>query len=739
MWGRTITRLSTWLWAAAVVCCTAALAETPVLLDRVRPFDLPVGLDRIYGGGADLVVGTSQAERLVVLIDARDGRVLARQDLGGVPHSAATAAVPSAPGMVSVAVVIAQEGGGFALRLFAANAARGFVAADATKGGLAKALRDPGVSFLPATVEKGRPGTALVIWDRADPPGSGQILVLRGGAGRPVAPDDQPQHMIPIGSPEWMLALHPPAGRATVIDALTGARHDNVLIENLGDGPPEQLALFVPAEVHGGTGDALIANGSSGQLIALTVSPGYPPLLDPPLRIGLNALRGDRPEGFVPWIAADRAQSLIVVGASGSPSILILRRFRGGIETLASASLVMPVRDGVTLQGPRPIDREHFALLGADGRQLLVLDLQELGVSFQESLPMPEPPPAVTALPPPPLPGGALEPRPMLDPADTRQVQRVLGALGYPVGSIDGIMGQRTTAAIRAFQYDRKLETTGLLDDATVAKLTEGLPVGRKSALDRAVKEYAAFLAGFPDARALATRILAPEPSQEDPNHPCFGLNDLPPPQLWPNSVKVVQLLRRLEADLGTRVHIISAYRTPAYNRCSNYEPASEHQNFGAIDIRPADGPPTDEGYLRLQTALEQLQAKGLTTVRLYCCLNGLHVEPLIGAWHAAIASYPARESGCRLARDDADEFARLLAGTPLRGREVMVLRMPASSVYTVTIDTGNDKAAARNAADLIRALSKKSIDRRTGKDAFVIQGTGLATDTDCLHTRVIN
>ena len=68
-----------------------------------------------------------------------------------------------------------------------------------------------------------------------------------------------------------------------------------------------------------------------------------------------------------------------------------------------------------------------------------------------------------------------------------------------------------------------------------------------------------------------------------------------------------------------------------------------------------------------------------------------------------------------------------------------MVLRMPASSVYTVTIDTGNDKAAARNAADLIRALSKKSIDRRTGKDAFVIQGTGLATDTDCLHTRVIN
>ena len=39
--------------------------------------------------------------------------------------------------------------------------------------------------------------------------------------------------------------------------------------------------------------------------------------------------------------------------------------------------------------------------------------------------------------------------------------------LGLPVGPIDGILGRKTEAALRAFQADRVIEVTGKLDDET--------------------------------------------------------------------------------------------------------------------------------------------------------------------------------------------------------------------------------------------------------------------------------
>ena len=50
-------------------------------------------------------------------------------------------------------------------------------------------------------------------------------------------------------------------------------------------------------------------------------------------------------------------------------------------------------------------------------------------------------------------------------------LQSRLTAHGYPVGPIDGILGNKTKAAIRAFQKARGLRQTGLADDATVAAL----------------------------------------------------------------------------------------------------------------------------------------------------------------------------------------------------------------------------------------------------------------------------
>jgi peptidoglycan hydrolase-like protein with peptidoglycan-binding domain len=45
--------------------------------------------------------------------------------------------------------------------------------------------------------------------------------------------------------------------------------------------------------------------------------------------------------------------------------------------------------------------------------------------------------------------------------------------LGYYAGEVDGEMGPRTQAALRAFQEAHGLEVTGELDDETTSKLVE--------------------------------------------------------------------------------------------------------------------------------------------------------------------------------------------------------------------------------------------------------------------------
>ena len=47
------------------------------------------------------------------------------------------------------------------------------------------------------------------------------------------------------------------------------------------------------------------------------------------------------------------------------------------------------------------------------------------------------------------------------EPYSVRAVQRVLNELGYPAGPVDGVMGQKTRGAIRAFQIDAGLPISG--------------------------------------------------------------------------------------------------------------------------------------------------------------------------------------------------------------------------------------------------------------------------------------
>jgi peptidoglycan hydrolase-like protein with peptidoglycan-binding domain len=55
--------------------------------------------------------------------------------------------------------------------------------------------------------------------------------------------------------------------------------------------------------------------------------------------------------------------------------------------------------------------------------------------------------------------------------ADTRAAQEALRTQGFDPGPIDGRMGPRTNAAISDYQRKNDLPVTGMLDDATMAKL----------------------------------------------------------------------------------------------------------------------------------------------------------------------------------------------------------------------------------------------------------------------------
>jgi len=54
---------------------------------------------------------------------------------------------------------------------------------------------------------------------------------------------------------------------------------------------------------------------------------------------------------------------------------------------------------------------------------------------------------------------------------DIRRAQQALSDLGYTVGTIDGISGKQTKAALAAFQRDKQIEVSGNLDSQTSALL----------------------------------------------------------------------------------------------------------------------------------------------------------------------------------------------------------------------------------------------------------------------------
>jgi peptidoglycan hydrolase-like protein with peptidoglycan-binding domain len=59
---------------------------------------------------------------------------------------------------------------------------------------------------------------------------------------------------------------------------------------------------------------------------------------------------------------------------------------------------------------------------------------------------------------------------------DVRSAQQALKEKGFNPGPIDGVMGARTTAAVREFQQKEKLTVSGSLDAQTNARLMPSAP-----------------------------------------------------------------------------------------------------------------------------------------------------------------------------------------------------------------------------------------------------------------------
>ncbi len=60
-----------------------------------------------------------------------------------------------------------------------------------------------------------------------------------------------------------------------------------------------------------------------------------------------------------------------------------------------------------------------------------------------------------------------------------RKAQRLLNELGYDAGPIDGLIGPKTSAAVRAFEKAHEHAVTGVLNDDLIFRLEQALSAGR--------------------------------------------------------------------------------------------------------------------------------------------------------------------------------------------------------------------------------------------------------------------
>ncbi len=107
---------------------------------------------------------------------------------------------------------------------------------------------------------------------------------------------------------------------------------------------------------------------------------------------------------------------------------------------------------------------------------------------------------------------------------DVYQIQKKLADLGYNPGQLDGIWGQKTKEAVKAFQRDNGLAASGEIDQATKAKLDSKTPLsqqplleaGRTGPTDRLASDGARQKVGFINLQRLVNESRMGQAARSD-------------------------------------------------------------------------------------------------------------------------------------------------------------------------------------------------------------------------------
>jgi hypothetical protein len=125
------------------------------------------------------------------------------------------------------------------------------------------------------------------------------------------------------------------------------------------------------------------------------------------------------------------------------------------------------------------------------------------------------------------------------------------------------------------------------------AVITTPLPGASVHAGWALYEKYVTFIAG------LGLRNFTPDEllflGGQNSSGKCANLNNHPPEELWANIAPTAAVLDKLRTDLAFPIHILSAYRAPAYNRCIDGSATNSfHMRYQAIDFVCDKGTPGD-------------------------------------------------------------------------------------------------------------------------------------------------
>ncbi len=106
--------------------------------------------------------------------------------------------------------------------------------------------------------------------------------------------------------------------------------------------------------------------------------------------------------------------------------------------------------------------------------------------------------------------------------------------------------------------------------------------------------------------------------------HKCYGLNGMPPTELWENVRPLVVAMDEIRRRLGVPVRLTNIYRNEPYNKCVGGVKNSQHALFKAADFRAKSGTAVDWWEAAKSVREDNIFSGG---IGLYIGKNFVHVD----------------------------------------------------------------------------------------------------------------